>query len=101
MDNKTVARTFRLCSQLMELHNANPFRTKGIAGASFKIDKLPFSVVESSLEQLSSQPGIGKSTAEKIKQIVDTGTFAELDELLLKTPAGILEMLHIKGLGPK
>ncbi|NGM61317.1 DNA polymerase/3'-5' exonuclease PolX [Sphingobacterium sp. SGG-5] len=101
MDNKTVARTFRLCSQLMELHNANPFRTKAMAGASFKIDKLPFSVADASLEQLSSQPGIGKSTAEKIKQVVSTGSFAELDELLLKTPAGILEMLHIKGLGPK
>ncbi len=101
MDNKTIARTFKLCSQLMELHNANPFRTKAVASASFKIDKLSFSAAEASLEQLSSQPGIGNSTAEKIKQIVDTGTFAELDALLVKTPAGILDMLKIKGLGPK
>ena len=101
MDNKMIARTFRLCSQLMELHNANPFRTKAMASASFKIDKLPFPAAEATLEQLSSQPGIGKSTAEKIKQVVNTGSFAELDDLTLKTPAGILEMLNIKGLGPK
>lgn len=101
MDNKTIARTFRLCGQLMELHNNNPFRTKAIAGASFKIDKLPFAAAEASLETLSAQPGIGKSTAEKIKQIVLTGSFPELDELLAKTPQGILELLKIKGLGPK
>lgn len=101
MDNKAIARTFKLCGQLMELHNENPFRSKAIASASFKIDKLPFEAAEASLEKLSEQPGIGKSTAEKIKQIVTTGTFPELDELLAKTPEGILEMLKIKGLGPK
>ena len=101
MDNKTIARTFKLCGQLMELHNENPFRSKAIASASFKVDKLPFQAAEASLEKLSEQPGIGKSTAEKIKQIVTTGTFPELDELLAKTPEGILEMLKIKGLGPK
>ncbi len=101
MDNKTIARIFRLCSQLMELYNENPFRIKAMAGASFKIDKLPFSAVDADIEQLSAQQGIGKSTAEKIKQVVDKGSFAELDNLLKKTPEGILEMLRIKGLGPK
>lgn len=101
MDNKTIARTFKLCGQLMELHNENPFRSKAIASASFKIDKLPFQAVEAGLEKLSEQPGIGKSTAEKIIQIVTTGTFPELDQLLAKTPEGILDMLKIKGLGPK
>lgn len=101
MDNKTIARTFKLCGQLMELYNENPFRTKSIASASFKIDKLPFNAAEASLEMLSEQPGIGKSTAEKIQQIVTTGSFPELDELLAKTPEGILEILKIKGLGPK
>lgn len=101
MDNKTISRTFRLCGQLMELHGQNPFRTKAILGASFKIDKLPFSAAEASLEVLSSQPGIGKSTADKILQVVNSGTFTELEELLAQTPEGILEVLKIKGLGPK
>lgn len=101
MDNKTIAKKFKLCGQLMELHNENPFRTKAIANASFKLDKLPFSIAESSLETLSEQPGIGKSTAEKALEIVHTGSFKELDQMLSITPEGILEMLNIKGLGPK
>lgn len=101
MDNKTIARVFKLCGQLMELHNENPFRSKAIASASFKIDKLPVQANTLSFDELSAQPGIGKSTAEKIQAIIETGTFPELDELIAKTPAGILEMLKIKGLGPK
>src|SRR5690606_26534482 len=101
MDNKTIARAFKFCGQLMELYNENPFRTKAMASASFKIDKLPLSAATASLEELSTQQGIGKSTAEKIKQVITSGSFPELDELISKTPAGILEMLKIKGLGPK
>ncbi|TJZ54902.1 DNA polymerase/3'-5' exonuclease PolX [Sphingobacterium olei] len=101
MDNKSIAKVFKLCAQLMELHNENPFRTKAMGSAAFKIDKLPFSAIDASLYQLSDQQGIGKSTAEKIKQVVTSGTFPDLESLLAKTPEGILEMLKIKGLGPK
>ncbi|GHE23150.1 DNA polymerase/3'-5' exonuclease PolX [Sphingobacterium griseoflavum] len=101
MENKAIAKAFKLCSQLMELYNQNPFRTKAMASASFKIDKLPFPAVDASLEQLAERPGIGKSTAEKIHSLISTGSFKELDELVAKTPIGVLEMLSIKGLGPK
>ncbi|MDR0262606.1 MAG: DNA polymerase/3'-5' exonuclease PolX [Sphingobacterium sp.] len=101
MDNKAISKIFKLCSQLMELHNENPFRTKSIASASFKLDKLPFRIVEATLEELSAQPGIGKSTAEKAKEVAATGTFKELQTLMENTPSGIVEMLNIKGLGPK
>ncbi|MGE8299574.1 MAG: helix-hairpin-helix domain-containing protein [Sphingobacterium paramultivorum] len=101
MDNKAISKIFKLCSQLMELHNENPFRTKSIASASFKLDKLPFRIEEASLEELSAQPGIGKSTAEKAKEVAATGTFKELEDLIENTPSGITEMLNIKGLGPK
>ncbi|MBD1425986.1 DNA polymerase/3'-5' exonuclease PolX [Sphingobacterium arenae] len=101
MENKAIAKVFKLYSQLMELFNDNPFRTKAMASASFKIDKLPFPAVDASVDQLSTQPGIGKSTAEKIIAILETGSFPELDNLVGKTPPGVLAMLTIKGLGPK
>lgn len=101
MDNKAISKIFKLCSQLMELHNENPFRTKAMASASFKLDKLPFRIDDASLEELSAQPGIGKSTAEKAKEVTQTGTFRELQDLLVNTPSGVVEMLTIKGLGPK
>lgn len=101
MDNKTIARAFKLCGQLMDLYNENSFRTRSMTSASFKIEKLPFAAENSTLEELSAQEGIGKSTAERIIQVITTGSFKELDDYIQKTPEGILEMLKIKGLGPK
>ncbi|WP_257667126.1 DNA polymerase/3'-5' exonuclease PolX [Parapedobacter tibetensis] len=101
MDNKTIVKTIKLYAQLMELHGENPFRTKAIASTAYKLDKLPFAIASQSIEALSEVPGIGKSTAQKIESLLATSSFPELDKLLEATPEGILEMLTIKGLGPK
>lgn len=101
MTNKDISKVFKLCGQLMELHNENSFRMRAMTTAAFRIEKLPFSAADSNLEELSEQPNIGKSTAEKIMQVVTTGTFPELGKLIEKTPEGIIEMMKIKGLGPK
>ncbi|WP_295669050.1 DNA polymerase/3'-5' exonuclease PolX [uncultured Mucilaginibacter sp.] len=101
MENKPIARKLRLLSQLMELHEVNPFKVKSIANAAFKVDKLPFPAKNKSTEELEKIDGIGKSTAAKITELLETGTMAELEELLEKTPAGVVEMMGIKGIGPK
>lgn len=101
MENKPIARTLRLLSQLMELHNINEFKIRSIANAAFKVDKLPFPAAGKSFEELEKIDGIGKSIASKITELLQTGTMAELDELLDKTPAGVVEMMGIKGIGPK
>src|ERR1700733_2598206 len=101
MENKPIARKLRLLSQLMELHDVNPFKTKSMANAAFKVDKLPFRAADKSLEELEKVDGIGKSTAAKIVEFLEKGTIADMDELLAKTPAGVVEMMGIKGIGPK
>ncbi len=45
--------------------------------------------------------GIGKSIAGKLVELLTTGSMAELQEMLDATPPGIVEMLGIKGIGPK
>jgi DNA polymerase (family 10) len=101
MENKPIARTFRLLSQLMELHEVNPFKIKSIANAAFKLDKLPFPIAGKTLAELEKIDGIGKSTATKVIELLETGTIAEMQELIDATPPGIVEMLGIKGIGPK
>src|SRR5476649_699724 len=100
MENKPIARKLRLLSQLMELHEQNPFKIKSLANAAFKVDKLPFPAAGKSLEQLEKVDGIGKSTATKIIELLETGTMTELEDLLRDTPEGVVEMMGIKGIGP-
>jgi DNA polymerase (family 10) len=101
MENKAIARKLRLLSQLMELHDVNPFKIKSIANAAFKVDKLPFKLAEKSYTELEKIEGIGKSLAAKIVELLETGTMAEMDGLIDTTPAGVVEMMGIKGIGPK
>ncbi|WP_411275663.1 helix-hairpin-helix domain-containing protein [Daejeonella sp.] len=101
MENKTIARTLRLLSQLMELHNENPFKVKTIANAAFKVDKLPYSISNKILAEIEQIDGLGKSTAAKIWALIETNSIPELSDLLAQTPPGIVEMMRIKGLGPK
>ncbi|MEJ5994952.1 helix-hairpin-helix domain-containing protein [Pedobacter sp. Du54] len=101
MDNKTIAKTFKLLAQLMELHEENPFKIKSIANASFKLDKLPFTLTGKPIEEIEKIDGIGKSISSKIIELLETGRIKELNDLEARTPAGIVEMLGIKGIGPK
>lgn len=101
MENKPIARTLRLLSQLMELHNENPFKIKSVANAAFKIDKLPFAIASKPITEIDKIDGIGKSIASKVVELLETGTMSELEALLSQTPPGIVEMLAIKGIGPK
>ena len=50
---------------------------------------------------LLSVPGVGKGVVDSIREITANGENGSLDELLKITPGGIVEMLQIKGLGPK
>lgn len=101
MENKTIARTLRLLSQLMELHEENPFKIKSIANAYFKIDKLPFALKDKPVADLDKIDGIGKSLASKVAELLQTGELKELQDMIAKTPEGVVEMLGIKGIGPK
>lgn len=101
MENKTIARTLRLLSQLMELQNENIFKIKSITNAALKIDKLPFAIKTKTLEEIGQIDGLGKSISSKVWELLQTGSIAELQSMMAQTPEGIVEMLGIKGIGPK
>jgi len=101
MENKTIARSLRLLSQLMELHNENPFKIKSVANAAFKVDKLPYAIYTKTFEEIEKIEGLGKSMSAKVWELLQTGSMADLENILAETPEGIVEMLGIKGIGPK
>lgn len=52
-------------------------------------------------DQIFSLKGIGESTGKKIIELLETGELQALKDIISKTPPGIIEMLNIKGIGPK
>ncbi len=100
-DNYSIADQFSLLSKLMDIHGENSFRAKSYSIAAYSIEQLPVQLAETPKEKIAGLKGIGDSTAKKIIEILDTGKMGALEEIILKTPPGVLEMLQIKGLGPK
>jgi DNA polymerase (family X) len=101
MDNSQIADCFSLLAKLMDIHGENSFKAKSYASAAFTIDKLPMQLSAVAREKLFSIKGIGESTGKKVIELLDTGAIKALTEMIEKTPEGILEMMQIKGIGPK
>lgn len=101
MTNKEIAKSFKLLGQLMELHGENSFKVKATDSAARKISKLPFAIASKTVAELATLPGIGKSTAAKIDELVNTNALTELNNLIAITPTGVLAIMKIKGVGPK
>jgi DNA polymerase (family 10) len=101
MDNYAIADNFSLLSKLMDIHGENSFKSKTYSVAAFNIEKLPIQLSETPSEKIFSIKGIGDSVGKKVIEMLDTGKMKTLNEYLEKTPAGIVEMLNIKGIGPK
>jgi DNA polymerase (family 10) len=99
--NNFIADQFSLLSKLMDIHGANSFKAKSYAITAFNIEKLPQQLSETPADKLSSLTGIGDSAGKKITEILQTGKLQVLEELIKDTPPGVLEMLNIKGIGPK
>ena len=86
----------------MELHDENAFKIRSYQSAVNILERgEDISVEGKNIHELQEIAGIGKSIAEVIFALATTETHAYLEALLAKTPKGILEVLEVKGLGPK
>jgi len=101
LTNQEIADILLLMASLMELHDENSFKVRSIQNAGFQIEKTEVTLFSLPLAELEKQDGIGKSIAAKIVELSQTGKLAELEMLKQNTPEGIVELLDIKGIGPK
>lgn len=66
-----------------------------------QIERIDTQLTQLKPEDLTQLEGIGKSISSSILEMLNAGSFSQLDELLSITPPGVVEMLKIKGIGPK
>jgi DNA polymerase (family 10) len=101
IDNDYIAAQFSLLGKVMDIHGENSFKTKSYSIAAFTLEKLPTQLDGLPLEKITAIKGIGDAIGKKILEIQQTGELRLLNEYIHKTPPGVIEMLAIKGLGPK
>jgi len=101
MQNSYIIQLLKLHAKLLELHGYDSFKTRAYTKAADAIYDLNDEVTNYTENQLSNIQGIGKTLAKVITQIINEESFSEHEQLLLSTPHGVVEMLSLKGLGPK
>jgi DNA polymerase (family 10) len=101
--NAEIASAFDHLADLLEIEGANPFRVRAYRNAARTIGDLPHSVADmlAKGDDLAELPGIGEDLAAKIAEFVETKRLPLLEEVKRRTPAGLVELTAIPGIGPK
>ena len=108
MINAELARAFGRIADLLEIdaddgrQAADGFRVNSYRRVARMLGDVTEDLAVLAAEgRLAELPGVGKGTAQRIQQFLDTGHITVLDELEAKLPAGLPALLEISGMGPK
>lgn len=98
-----VLEMLRELAELTMLEEGDPqsFRVRAYESAAHGIDAFAGELTRLSLRELQQIEGIGKSTAEKIRELIETGRVSKLEALREKHPAPVVALSRIHGVGPK
>ena len=103
MENSRIAAVFDEIADILEIQGENPFRIRSYRNAARTVGDFPQPI--SDLVAAGKDPkdisGIGESLAEKIKEILASGTCKALQGLRKQLPPHLPDLLKVKGLGPK
>ena len=99
--NDQAAAVLEEYADLMVMTGGDPFRARVYTKAAKAISAHPDDVAELPQAALLRIPGVGKSIAAKVTEIMATGTFAELEDLRADIPDGVRQLTRIPALGPR
>lgn len=102
MKRDEVAAILEEIGVLLELKGENPFKTRAYHNAARTLESinepLETLVAENRLGELK---GFGEALQSKVATLVTTGRLPYYEELKNSVPPGLVEMLHLPGVGPK
>jgi DNA polymerase (family X) len=102
MRNGEIAEAFEELASLYELDGAVVYRVVAYRNAAKAIREAGVSVAELAKQGRAEElAGVGRTIAEKIDALLETGSIPSADKLKQRIPAGLVEVTRIPGLGPK
>ncbi len=102
MRNAEIAAALRELGILYDLDGADRFRVLAYQEAARTVAQSPISVEQLAEEgRLTELAGVGKTLAQKIETLIETGSIPSADKLKAKFPATLVEVTRVPGLGAK
>ncbi len=102
MSNTKIADIFEDIADILEFQGENPFKIRAYRKAAVNLRSMSEDVNKYAKDDtLTTLPGIGKDLAEKINEILKTGSLKAYQKLKKSIPKGLLEVMAVSGVGPK
>jgi DNA polymerase (family 10) len=100
MENAQIAAIFHEMADLTQIVGGNEHRIRSFRRTARVLENLPEDV-EAMIRfgTFEKVPGLGEGSLHRTKQILRTGTCDDHRELRRRLPAGLRELLEIKGIG--
>ncbi len=103
MENIEIVRVLDEVADLLEIQQANPFRVRAYRNAVRTIGAhaSPLRKLVEQGADLTALPSIGKGMADNIRELVESGRLAMLEEMAAEIPPGLVELMRLPGVGPR
>ena len=97
--NTDLASIFNTMATILEIKGESGFKVNANSKVARALEELVKDI--STIDDFTTIPGVGKSSAKKIEQYINTGKIPEFDELINSIPSGLLDVMRVQGVGPK
>jgi DNA polymerase (family 10) len=102
LTNADLARIFHEIGDILELQGELVFKTVAYHRAADAIGRSPVDLIAAYRSRAAPRlPGVGKAISDKLAELATTGSLRMLERLRAETPASLVDLLQIPGLGPK
>jgi len=99
--NQKVAEQLYQIGEILAI-KGDVYRSRAYSMAAQRITALTENIEDIARRgELDSIPGVGKSIALTIEEIIDTGHCEALEQLRASLPPGVLQLIEVEGIGPK
>ena len=99
--NAEAAEIFRNIADLLDVLGEK-FKPEAYRRAARSIETLPEDLGKfAARDELRTIPGVGEAIAEKIREYLATGRVSYFERLQHEVPPGLVDLMHLPGLGPK
>jgi DNA polymerase (family 10) len=99
--NDLVERTLQEYADLLSIAGGDAYKARAYEKAARAVGGYPEDLAELDEAGILAIPGVGRSIASKVVDVLTLGSFDELDALRAKVPEGVRAMTAVPGFGPK
>lgn len=102
LGNREIADIFDRTADMLQIKGEIIHRVMAYRNVAEAIRELPRDLRAIAADgELETIPHVGKIIGEKITELLETGRLSFYDELAAEVPEGVVDILHINGVGPK